>query len=163
MPLFQIAAGLAYANMAEWAVHKFLLHDVGKNKDSFWSYHWHEHHRNCRKFGNYDETYLEPPTHPSRAKEFLGILGMVAVHLPLLPIAPWFVGTLTVYAGTYLWAHRKSHLDVEWGRKWLPWHWDHHRGRDQDKNWGVLAPWFDWLTGTRVKYDYDEKGRPKSK
>jgi len=47
--------------------------------------------------------------------------------------------------------HRKSHLDVEWGKKWMPWHWDHHMGRDQNANWGVTLPLWDYALGTRVK------------
>jgi sterol desaturase/sphingolipid hydroxylase (fatty acid hydroxylase superfamily) len=43
-------------------------------------------------------------------------------------------------------------LDPEWARKVVPWHVDHHLGPDQDKNWCVTKPWFDWVMGTRVPY-----------
>ena len=35
----------------------------------------------------------------------------------------------------------------------LPWHVDHHMGRNPDLNWGVTRPWFDLLLGTRESMD----------
>jgi hypothetical protein len=34
--------GLLYANAGEWFMHKYILHALGKNKDSFWHYHLQE-------------------------------------------------------------------------------------------------------------------------
>ena len=34
-------------------------------------------------------------------------------------------------------------------------------GLEQDANWGVTHAWFDVLMGTRVEYEYDERGRVK--
>jgi sterol desaturase/sphingolipid hydroxylase (fatty acid hydroxylase superfamily) len=48
--------------------------------------------------------------------------------------------------------HRRAHIDPEWGRTHLPWHYDHHMGPNQHKNWGVTFEWFDRLRGTRVPY-----------
>ena len=45
----------------------------------------------------------------------------------------------------YYTMHRKSHIDVAWGKKWMPWHYEHHMGKDQHKNWGVRLPVFDGL------------------
>jgi sterol desaturase/sphingolipid hydroxylase (fatty acid hydroxylase superfamily) len=53
--------------------------------------------------------------------------------------------------GYYL-VHKKSHLDPEWARKHLPWHYDHHMGPNQDANWCVTLPLFDHLMGTREHY-----------
>ena len=39
-----IPVELITANAVEWAVHKFILHDMGKKPDTFWSFHFHEHH-----------------------------------------------------------------------------------------------------------------------
>jgi sterol desaturase/sphingolipid hydroxylase (fatty acid hydroxylase superfamily) len=52
----------------------------------------------------------------------------------------------------YYTRHKRAHLDPEWAREHLPWHYDHHLGPDQDQNWCVTFPWFDWVVGTRVKY-----------
>jgi hypothetical protein len=32
-------------------------------------------------------------------------------------------------------------------------------GKDQDKNWCVSWPWFDWIMGTREKYVGTERER----
>lgn len=149
--LLQVAAGLVAANLIEWTTHKYVLHNMGKKRKSFWSYHWHEHHNNSRKHEFYDESYTQGFFSGSRLKESIGILGLAALQVPFIAVAPWYVLTTFAYAGLYLWAHRKSHLDVEWGKKWLPWHYDHHMGKDQDKNWCVLFPWADWVFRTRKK------------
>ena len=44
-----IPLGLLAANATEWAVHKHVLHGLGRHKSSLWAFHWHEHHRNVRK------------------------------------------------------------------------------------------------------------------
>lgn len=36
------------------------------------------------------------------------------------------------------------------GQKKIPWHYDHHMNSNQDANWCVTKPWFDYLMGTRV-------------
>lgn len=43
--MFGIPVALAYTNAAEWLIHKHILHGRGKKKSSFWSFHFHEHHR----------------------------------------------------------------------------------------------------------------------
>ena len=52
-----ISSALIYSNILEWFIHKHILHGLGKNKNSFWSFHWHNHHKNARKSDNYDEDY----------------------------------------------------------------------------------------------------------
>jgi hypothetical protein len=34
--------------------------------------------------------------------------------------------------------------------KKIPWHYDHHMNSNQDANWCVTKPWFDYILGTRV-------------
>jgi sterol desaturase/sphingolipid hydroxylase (fatty acid hydroxylase superfamily) len=70
----------------------------------------------------------------------------------LAPIAPFFTGTMVYSAVHYYRVHKRSHLDPEWAREHLPWHYDHHMGPDQNVNWCVTRPWFDHLMGTRVPY-----------
>jgi sterol desaturase/sphingolipid hydroxylase (fatty acid hydroxylase superfamily) len=81
-------------------------------------------------------------------------------HLPLLPVAPFF--TMTVYwrAWRYYTIHKRAHLDRNWAKEDLPWHYDHHMGKDQNANWCVTYPWFDHVMGTRKRYRYDTAGRP---
>ena len=148
-----IPIGLAYCNVGEWLIHKHILHGLGKNRRSFWSFHWHDHHRSARAHGMVDEQYTrsllswEPQT-----KEVVALLGLAAAHLPLLPVAPFFTGTVLYGCLHYYRVHKRAHLDTEWAREHLPWHWDHHMGQDQNANWCVTRPWFDQLLGTRKEY-----------
>ncbi|MBK8693335.1 MAG: hypothetical protein IPN17_13835 [Deltaproteobacteria bacterium] len=32
---------LLYSNAWEWVIHKYVLHGMGKSRESFWSFHWH--------------------------------------------------------------------------------------------------------------------------
>jgi sterol desaturase/sphingolipid hydroxylase (fatty acid hydroxylase superfamily) len=79
------------------------------------------------------------------------------VHLPLLWVAPYFTFAVLFSSFNYLYRHRKAHIDVEWGKKHMPHHYDHHMGPNQDANWCVSYPWFDWILGTRVRSDAKPK------
>ena len=70
----------------------------------------------------------------------------------MAPVAPFFYSTVVYSAARYWYVHRKSHMDPEWGRTRLPWHYDHHMAPDQDANWCVTHPWFDDWLGTRQPY-----------
>ena len=56
-----IVAGLIYSNAQEWLVHKYVLHGLGRKKDSFFAFHWHEHHKRARKADMRDEDYERDP------------------------------------------------------------------------------------------------------
>ncbi len=152
--------GLLYANAIEWASHRYLQHGLGRKKKSFWAFHWHEHHRNVRRNGHHDPDYLRSRVgFHAQGKETLAVAVACAVHLPLLPVAPFFTVGTWYYAVKSYRAHKKSHLDVEWAKKNVPWHYDHHMGPDQDANWCTLYPWFDDLMGTRRPYLGTERQR----
>ena len=145
-----IPLGLLYANMGEWIVHKHLLHGAGKKKGNFWNFHWHEHHNKARKNDMLDEAYTRPLRGwNSQTKEAAGLLLAAAVHAPLFPVAPFFTGAYWYSLANYYVKHRRAHLDPQWAREHLPWHYDHHMGAEQDANWCVTKPWFDLLVGTR--------------
>lgn len=147
-----IALGLLHANAVEWLTHKYVLHGLGKRKGSLFRFHWAQHHRIARKNAMYDKTYQEPFWRwKARGKEIAGIAGLALLHLPLLKIAPYFTAAVLFSSGNYLYRHRKAHLDVEWGKKHMPHHYDHHMGPNQDANWCVSYPWFDWILGTRLR------------
>lgn len=148
-----IPLGLLTANGIEWAFHRYIQHGIGKNKDSFWAYHWHEHHRQASKEDYYDRDYegLNWGLN-ARTKEIALLWGAALAFVPLYPIAPFFVGTLHYCAFNYYRVHKKSHLDPEWAKQNLPWHYDHHMGPKADANWCVTKPWFDDLLGTREPY-----------
>lgn len=149
-----IPLGLIAANATEWAFHRYVLHGLGRNKDSFWAFHWHDHHRNTRKHDHVDPDYQQPLHRRwnGQSKEAVVLAAATLATLPLLPIAPFFVGTVTYSAVNYYRRHKRAHLDPAWAKVHLPWHYDHHMGPDQHANWCVTRPWFDQLLGTRQPY-----------
>lgn len=148
-----IPLGLAYANVSEWVIHKYVLHGRGRRPKSFWSFHWLEHHRVVKKSGFHDPDYERSVFGwHAQGKEAAAVAGMAALHLPLLPVAPFFTGTVLYCAWNYYRKHKRAHLDPDWAREHLPWHYDHHMAPNQDANWCVTRPWFDQLMGTREPY-----------
>lgn len=153
-----IPVGLALANASEWVIHKYILHGLGKRRSSYWSFHWHEHHRNARRNEHLDETYQRSLLGwHAQSKEALGLVGMAVMVAPLFPVAPFFTGTLWYSMLNYYRVHKRAHQDPGWARTHLAWHYDHHMGPDQDANWCVTRPWFDNLMGTRVPYAGTER------
>ena len=158
------ALGLVSSNAMEWFVHKYVLHEMAKKKGSFWAFHWHEHHKHVRKSGGYDPMYEKPILRtPSKVKEAIGVAAGALIATPLLPLSPGFVAAGWLSAGAYYFMHKKAHLDPAWGGKWVPWHVDHHLGPNQDANWCVTWPLFDWIMGTRDPYVGTEKEAQASK
>src|SRR3954447_2974162 len=90
-----IPLGLLYANASEWLIHRYVLHGLGKHKKSFWSFHWAEHHRACRKHDFFDPDYQRSPfgVH-AQGKEALAVAALLLAHAPLFPVAPWFTGAV---------------------------------------------------------------------
>jgi sterol desaturase/sphingolipid hydroxylase (fatty acid hydroxylase superfamily) len=148
-----IPIGLALSNITEWAVHKYVLHGLGKDRTSWWAFHWHEHHGKVRRSGGRDPDYEAPFWALSpRRREALALAVVGLAHVPLLPVAPFFTATVWWRGLRYYQLHKRAHLDVAWSRAHLPWHYDHHMGPDQDRNWCVTHPWFDEVMGTRAPY-----------
>jgi hypothetical protein len=149
-----IPLGLLYSNAMEWVLHKHLLHGQGKDKKSFWSFHWHEHHNKSRRHDMQDDQYAHPPFKhwDAHTKEAVALLAGAVVHAPLLPVAPFFTLAVWYSAAHYYRVHKKAHQDPAWAREHLPWHVDHHMGPDQHKNWCVTHPLFDLVMGTREEY-----------
>ncbi len=151
--MFGIPIALAYTNAAEWLIHKHILHGRGKKKSSFWSFHFHEHHRASRQNAFRDTDYERSPfAWNAQGKEVAALGVALAAHLPLLPVAPFFTLTVLACGANYYRVHERSHLDPEWARAHVPWHYDHHMGPNQDANWCVTQPWADRLMGTRIPY-----------
>ena len=141
-----------YSHVLEWVLHKYVLHGLGKNKKSPWASHWHKHHRSSRQNDHYDGDYKKGFFDLTVRSEILGLSILSLVHIPLIFVSPIFYTTLVICAIRYYLIHKKSHLDTEWAKKHLPWHYDHHMGTNQDANWGVTTDWIDRLLGTRIKY-----------
>jgi hypothetical protein len=148
-----IVLGLAYSNVGEWLIHKYMLHGLGRRKSSMWSYHWHEHHKHARKREHLDPDYERSVfAWNAQGKEALGLAAIAILHAPFFPVAPFFVATVELSALRYYYVHKRAHQDAGWAREHLPWHYDHHMGPNQDANWCVSWPWFDWVMGTREHY-----------
>ena len=137
----QIFGGWIYGHAAEYLIHKYVLHNHRWFKGPF-KRHFGTHHRISRQNDMYDENYLSFFRKDS-VFEVLGLSLLLLSHLPLLFIIPYFWMTLLYSACVYYYVHRRSHVDVEWGKKWLPWHYAHHMEKDQHQNWGVRLPIFD--------------------
>jgi sterol desaturase/sphingolipid hydroxylase (fatty acid hydroxylase superfamily) len=155
-----IPLAIAASGLAEWAIHKRVLHGEGKRKTSFWAFHFHEHHGNSRRNGMYDPDYTRSPWKwNAQGKEVAGLVLLGLPVLALAPVAPFFVATSVACGVRYYRLHKRAHLDPEWAREHLPWHYDHHMGPDQDCNWGVTVEWPDRLLGTRRVYVGTEQER----
>ena len=128
----------------DWGIHILLHKPRGKSRFKF---HW-KHHKIARKNGNCDPDY-KIKFWQNETK--IGVAAMF-LHSPLYLLFPVFTTTVLIYASIYLIIHRKSHEHVEFFKKWLPWHYEHHMGRNQNANWCVICPLMDYVMGTREKW-----------
>ena len=97
--------------------------------------------------------YSSPPwgkDGPSKEVRALALLALP--HSLMLPFAPFFILGTYIGAIRYYFVHRKSHIDLEWAKENVPWHYDHHMGPNQHANWGVTGCWMDIIMGTREPY-----------
>lgn len=150
-----IGIPLAIASFAygEWAAHRYLLHWRGRDKASIFAFHFHTHHQKVRRHGGYDPDFAGPVwSTPTQLGEAVGLALIGLAHAPLLPIAPFYTTTTWYLLAKYRRDHRRCHIDPAWGREHLAWHYDHHMGANQHRNWGVTFQWFDRLRGTRERY-----------
>src|SRR5690606_32233351 len=90
----------------------------------------------------------------SRVREARGVVNIGAAHVPLFPIWPYFTGAVLYSCDNFIYRHKKAHQDPAWARVHMTGHYDHHMGPDQDANWCVTRPWFDWIMGTRKPYAF---------
>lgn len=154
-----IPIAFAVFGYGEWATHKYLLHGLGRDRKSRFSFHFHDHHQAVRRNGGYDPAYEGPVwSTATQAREAIGLAVIGLAHAPLFPVAPLYTSTIWYCLYRYRRDHRHAHLDPAWARDHLPWHYDHHMG-DQGKNFGVSWSWFDVLAGTREVFVGSEHER----
>ena len=48
---------LLYSNAWEWVVHKYALHGLGNDRESFWNFPRHDHHKHARREAMGDHRY----------------------------------------------------------------------------------------------------------
>lgn len=147
-----IPIALATSNLFEWWFHKHVLHGRGRH-GGWWGFHLHRHHANVLRQQGWDTDYAKGWVRSEpQFKEVVGLVAVTLPFLPLLPVAPFFTGTVVYCSWRYYQCHKRAHLDPAWAREHLPWHYDHHMGPDQEANWCVTRPWADVLLGTRKPY-----------
>ena len=149
--------GLVVANGFEWVAHNYILHGQhrpGKPRFSpvprSMKSHW-EHHREVRKTDFSDYGYVEGIRNWRTKNEIISLAVVAGVFVPVFyPISKGMSLSVVYSACNYYYIHRRAHLEPEWAMKKIPWHYDHHMNSNQDANWCVTKPWFDYILGTRV-------------
>lgn len=138
--------GIIFGNLLEFLVHKYILHKLGKNKKSFFSSHWHRHHRDVRRNNFYDISYKNILSKNSHAKkEIIQILILFLLFFPIFFIQKYFYFGMIVNGILYFVIHRYIHLNPKFAQKYFKWHWKHHMGKNQDLYWCVTLPITDYI------------------
>ena len=152
--MFGFPVGVFVANGMEWYFHKVWMHEFPiKHRNSPLFTHI-AHHKRARQNNFYDQGYAESMFKNVEVyNEKTAIIGLAAVATVFLPVAPFFTAGLYYGMWNYWKIHTKSHLDPEYAKKRIPWHYDHHMTSNQNANWCVTRPWFDYIMGTRVMTD----------
>jgi hypothetical protein len=153
-----IPLGFFVFGVGEWAIHKYVLHGLGRRLDV----RHPDHHHAAHSHGGYDPAFEGPIWSTTvQRRELAGLAALGLAHVPLFPFAPLYTSTIWYCLFRYHRDHRRAHLDPAWARDHLPWHYDHHIGA-QDANFGVSWSWFDVLAGTRAVFvgsEHERTGR----
>ncbi|WP_420429057.1 sterol desaturase family protein [Algiphilus sp.] len=146
--------GLLAANAFEWYAHKTWLHEYpAKHRNSPFFTHI-RHHKRARTNAFHDEGYVNSMWRDQEMfNEKIALIGLAAATTVVAPMAPFFTLGTWYGAWKYWSVHSKCHLDPDYARNRIPWHYDHHMNASQDANWCVTRPWFDYIMGTRVISD----------
>ena len=140
--------GLLVANAGEWIIHRYLLHGLGQNPESFWAYHLYEHHSIAKKCKMLDEGYQKwPYLWNSQAKELLVLSGILILNLPFFWWLNGYASGIYFSVFTYYFIHRQAHCNQDWAKNYLPWHYQHHLNND-NAHWCITHPLFDYLMKT---------------
>ncbi|HBI8869236.1 sterol desaturase family protein [Acinetobacter baumannii] len=143
--------GIFVANGLEWYFHKVWLHEFPtKYRNSPFFTHI-AHHKRARLNNFHDEGYAESMFKNAEIyNEKTALIGLAGAATVFLPVAPFFTAGLYYGIWNYWRIHAKSHLDPEYAKNRILWHYDHHMTSNQNANWCVTRPWFDYIMGTRV-------------
>ena len=161
--LLQVCGGWVYGHFFEYAVHRWALHGPGRRKGKLLSFHFTKHHKNARLNQFEDHDYDHPFEWGNGANKELVSLALIAcLHVPLVFYLPWFFGMTMFSLCSYYYHHRKSHKNPMWARIKIPWHWDHHMGKNQNLNFGIRSNFFDKLLGTHEDYAAEGKAQLES-
>ena len=104
-----------------------------------------------RKTDFSDYGYVEGIRNWRTKNEIISLAVVAGVFVPVFyPISKGMSLSVVYSACNYYYIHRRAHLEPDWAMKKIPWHYDHHMNSNQDANWCVTKPWFDYILGTRV-------------
>jgi hypothetical protein len=155
-----LAVGLVYASMAEWVIHRFLMHRPLPGYRHFFVGHAQVHHGIYKA----DATYLLGDRQPEQLMLAWWAMPIpVAVHVPgLVLVALWFslpaaVGlflAFSLYQASYEYLHYCMHVPQNrWFENTSAFRWitEHHREhhRKHSSNLNVVLPFADFLWRTR--------------
>ncbi len=146
--IFLFILGFIYANFIEVFAHSFVLHKLGKKKNSIFSFHWKRHHQVSRINSMVDFDYKNSWYSKERIPEVFSLMLLIAIHVPLYFFAPTALIGMTVYLIVYYNIHKFCHLNSTNAKKWFKGHYLHHMGSNQDMNWGTIMPLADFVIGT---------------
>lgn len=146
--------GYVYGHVLEYFLHRFVLHSkVGVKRGHFLSFHFSEHHSSARKNDFVDLSYKDGLLRWNAAsKEAVALTLLMLIHIPFFYLSKYFFAALLVSLVEYYYKHRRAHSDVNWAKSNIPWHYDHHMGPDQHKNWGVRSDIVDKIFKTKERY-----------
>ena len=158
--IFQVLGGWVYGHLLEYSIHRFLLHGPMKRRGKIFSFHFAQHHKNSRRNKFRDDDYKRPLELGNAAnKELLSLALLSILHTPLAFYMPWFFCMSMISLASYYYHHYRGHKDPNWAKNHIPWHYDHHMGKDQDSNYGVRSDFFDKIFNTRKDYSVERKER----
>lgn len=155
--VFQIIVAWVYGHFLEYLAHRFYLHGRYSVTKKAFASHFRNHHTSSRKNRMEDPKYSYLHIDLYNDFEQKTLFFTAVIHAPIAFISPYAYGTLVFSTISYFIVHHLSHRRPIWGRRYVPWHYAHHLGADQHKNWGVRLPIFDYLFGTHAKYVGTEK------
>lgn len=144
-----VAYGLS--RLIENRFHRYVLHDLGKDRTSFWSFHFHDHHNAATRNGMLDPDYLEPWFfNGPRTKEVLSLAAGATAALTVTPAFPFFGVTSLALIWNYYSKHKRSHTDPEYAARHMVNHLIHHM-KNPNGNWEVTGDISDRILGTCLK------------
>ena len=146
----QVLIAWLYSHIAEYSIHRWILHKFAAKKGRLFSFHWRGHHRDVRLNDFVDRSYFGNPFKISSAgKELFSLFFLVVIHLPLVFYFPWAFSTLCLCIASYYYVHRRAHRDPAWACEKLHWHYEHHMALNQNANYGVRSDIIDRIARTR--------------
>jgi sterol desaturase/sphingolipid hydroxylase (fatty acid hydroxylase superfamily) len=152
----QIILTWIYGHILEYIIHRLVLHKIGAKKGSILSFHFYGHHSISRLNNFFDKSYTGFPVRWDPAgKELLSLLFLFVIHIPVALHFPWAGLVVILSLLRYYYVHRKAHSDTAWAKRNLVWHYDHHMGLNQNKNFGVRSDIVDKIVGTRVRHYHE--------